>query len=252
LTYNKRHEYFLDGVKVGGVTTILSKAMPKGGLTQWAADCAADYAIEHWDELTGLPITKRVKAIQFAHRDVKTEAAGRGTSIHRYGEALIAGEPVEDPEYLGPAQAYARFADEWKLEPVATETPLCHTRFRYGGRADLWATIGVRDNALALVDLKAGKNVYAETVLQLAAYRHAEIWQPDGPDSEQQLPAVDLMYVAHIGADDVRMLPVDGCDPDPAICRQLRAFLYVQQTARWLDLHGWKGEEPLIGEAERP
>ena len=57
---------------------------------------------------------------------------------------------------------------------------------------------------------------------------------------------VDAVYVAHILPDDVRMLTVTA---DAAAFRQ---FLYVQQTSRWLKAHGFKGEQPLIGDAETP
>jgi hypothetical protein len=238
------HGYTLDGEKIDGVTSVLN-ALPKA-LKQWAADCAANYAVEHWAELGEESLTKRLDKIRFAHVDVVGEAALRGTDIHRYGEILVAGGTVDDPQYLGPAQAYARFLDQWKIDLIATETPVVNLAHRYAGRADLWGHIGVRDDARALIDLKSGKNVYESTVLQCAAYRYADLWQPDGPDSETELPDVDLVYVAHIGVDDVRMLPVQAGKAE------LRAFLYVQQTHHWLDAHGFKGAEPLIGQAERP
>lgn len=247
LTWNGRHEYFLDGAKIDGVTTLLNKALPKS-LTQWASDAAANYALEHWDELATEPITRRLDRIRYAHKDVLSSAALKGTTIHRYGEALVRGEPVEaDPEYLGPARAYARFLERWKIEPVAIETPVFSPRYGYGGRADLWGTVGVRGNARALIDLKTGKAVYESAVLQCAAYRHADLWMPDGtPASTCPLPEVDVVYVAHIRGDDVDMRPITA-GPD-----EFRAFLYVQQTAHWLGAHGYKGPAPLIGEAERP
>jgi hypothetical protein len=244
------HGYTLDGAKVPGVTAILG-ALPKQ-LKQWAADCAANYAVEHWAELTEQPLTKRLDAMRYAHRDVVGAAALRGTTVHRYGEDLVHGRPVEDPEYLGPAQAYARFLDRWQIEPIATETPIASTVHRYGGRPDLWATIGVRDGATALVDLKTGKNVYEDVVLQLAGYRWADLWQPDGPDSETTLEPVELVYVAHIGPDDVRMIPVDMGNPDPGHNPHYRQFLYTLQTHLWLEAHGYRGPEPLLGEAETP
>jgi hypothetical protein len=244
--YGRGHSYNLDGDRVDGVTTILN-ALPKQ-LTQWASDAAANYAVEHWSELAEEPLTKRLDRIRYAHRDLVSAAALRGTRIHGYGERLVGGEAVEIPdEYRGPAEAYARFLDEWQIEPIAVETPLASTRHRYAGTADLWATIGVRDDARALVDLKTGKGVYESTVLQLAAYRYSDLWQPDGPDSEVERGEdddVDLVYVAHVLPDAVRMLPVIA---GPA---EFRAFLYVQQTAQWLARHGFKGDEPLIGDAE--
>lgn len=245
------HGYKLDDHDIDGVTAVLN-ALPKS-LTQWSSDCAANYAVEHWDELTEQPLTKRLDAIRYAHRDVVSAASIRGTKVHKYGEDLVHGRPVEEPEYLGPAQAYAKFLDAWRIEPIATETAICHTAdnchhgYAYGGRPDLWCTIGVRDNLSALVDIKTGKNVFESVVLQLAAYRHADLWQPDGPDSESpDVPKVDLCYVAHIGTDDVSMLPVVAGDAE------LRQFLYVMTTSRWLGAHGYRGDEPLVGEAERP
>jgi hypothetical protein len=239
------HGYTIDGTKVPSVTGITG-VLPKQ-LTQWSSDCAANFAVEHWDELAEQSLTKRLDAIRFAHKDVVGEAAVRGQDVHRYGEPLVRGEAVEIPDELrGPAEAYARFLDAWAIEPVAIETPVASITHRYGGRADLWAKVGARDNALALIDLKTGKNVYESTVLQLAGYRYAEIWQPDGPDSEQPILDVDWVYVAHILPDDVRMLPVSVRESD------FRQFLYAQQTYLWLERHGWKGDEPLIGDQVRP
>lgn len=244
--------YKLDGEPIPSVTTILN-ALPKQ-LKQWAADCAANLAVEKWDELAKLPLTKRLDTIRYAHREVVGEAALRGQEIHSYGEKLVGGVEVEIPdEYRGPAQAYARFLDKWEIEPLATEAPICNVTHRFGGRGDLWATIGKRDGARAYVDLKTGKNVYESTVLQCAGYDGGEIWHPDGQDSEEPYEPVDLVYVAHILPDDVRMLPVRGVGgaPKPGL-PEFREFLYVQQTWRWLDRHGYKGDEPLIEEAERP
>lgn len=243
--HGRGHSYTIDGVKVDGVTTVLN-ALPKQ-LKQWAADSAANYAVEHWAELSEESLTKRLDRIRFAHRDVLSSAALRGTRIHGYGEGLVHGRDVEIPEeYVGPAEAYARFLDEWQIEPVATESPVASIKYGYGGTSDMTATIGVRDGARALVDLKTGKAVYEDVALQLSAYRHAEIWQPDGPDSETDQPPVDLVYVAHVLPDAVRMLPVRAGDPE------FRQFLYVQQTARWLARHGFKGDDPLVGDAVLP
>lgn len=244
--------YKLDGEPIPSVTTILN-ALPKQ-LKQWAADCSANLAIEKWDELAKMPLTKRLDTIRYAHRDVVGEAATRGTDIHGYGEKLVNGETVEIPaELRGPVQAYARFLDKWKIEPIATEVPICNITNRYAGRGDLWGTVGVRDDARCYIDLKTGKNVYESTVLQCTGYDGAEIWQPDGAESEQAYEPVDLVYVAHILPDDVRMLPVRGVGgaPKPGPL-DFRAFQYVQQVYRWLDRHGYKGEDQLILEAERP
>lgn len=244
--------YTIDGEKAAGVTTILN-ALPKS-LAQWAADAAANRAVEEWDELSTMPLTKRIDRIRYAHRDIVGDAAVRGTEIHKLGEQLVTGVEVEiPPEHLGPAQAYARFLDEWEIEPEATEVAVGNLTHRYAGTGDLWATIGVRDGARAYVDLKTGKGIYESVVLQSTAYDNAEVWQPDGPESEAPYVPVDLVYVAHILPDAVRMLPIRGAGglvrPGPV---EFRSFLYVQQVSQWLDRHGFKGDEPLVDEAERP
>lgn len=243
--YGRGHGYQLDGRKVPGVTTILN-ALPKE-LKQWAANCAAEHAVENWDELSGLPLTTRLDRIRYAHKDKLKAAALRGTQIHTLGEGLVKGEAVQVPdEHRGPVEAYARFLDEWQIEPIAVETPLGSDVYGgFGGTADLWGTIGVRDRVRALIDLKTG-NVYESVALQLAAYRFAKWWQPNGPESEcEKSPDdVEVVYVAQIGPDAVRMLPVIAGE------REFRQFAYVMQTHHWLERHGWKGSEPLIGEAE--
>lgn len=249
------HSYDLDGRRIDGVTTAIGKGLPKPALVPWATGAAADFVVEHWDELaTDSPSTKisKIKGAPWALRD---RAALRGTKIHGYGEDLVHGRAVEIPdEYVGPADAYAKFLDEWKIEPIATETPLANTTHRYGGTADLWATIGVRGHAPALIDVKTGKDAYPDVALQLAAYRYADLWQPDGPTSENDdVPDVDLVFVAHVLPDAVRMLPIVA---GPA---EHRAFLYVLQTARWVTQHAervkgedgeWGVRAPLVGRQE--
>jgi hypothetical protein len=244
INHGRGHSYRLDGEKVDGVTTAISTGFPIN-LKQWAADTAANYAVEHWDELAEEPLTRRLDRMRYAHRETLNKAAARGTQIHGYGERLVSGESVEIPDdYLGPAQAYARFLDDWQIEPLATEAPLVSVEHRYAGTLDLVASIGVRAGARALVDIKTGRAVYESVALQAAAYRYADLWQPNGPDSEEPLPPVELVYVAHVGPDSVRMLPIEA---GPAAFRQ---FLYVLETARWIGRHGWQGDAPVIGTAE--
>lgn len=248
----KGRVYKIDGEKVPSVTTILN-ALPKN-LAQWAADSAANYAVENWQQLTEETLTKRLDKIRYAHRDVVNKAALRGTEIHDYGDKLVRGETVEIPqEYAGAAQAWARTIDKWQIEPLATEAAIANLTHGYAGRGDLWGTIGARDGARAYIDLKTGKGLYESVVLQCAGYDGGEVWQPDGPASEGPYVPVDLIYVAHILPDDVRMVPVRGAGGAvrPGVA-EFRQFLYAKQTWHWLDRHGWKGDDQLLGEGERP
>lgn len=249
------HRYVLDDTPATGVTTALKLGLPAPALVGWGINSVADYVLANWAELEAMGPSDKLKAMKrspYAHRD---RAALRGTEIHGHGEALTHGRPVDVPDELrGPVEAYARFLDEWGIEPIATETVLGHTDYGYAGTADLWCVVAARDGARCLVDIKTGKGVYPEAVLQLAAYRYANLWQPDGPDSESaEVPEVDRVYVAHVLPDAVRMVPVAA---DEAA---FRAFLYVLQTARWATRHSeahrqedghYAVDFPLIGEAE--
>ncbi|MET9313805.1 hypothetical protein ABZX12_18490 [Kribbella sp. NPDC003505] len=240
--HGKGHSYRIDGEKAVGVTTALN-AISKPALVDWAARVTAEYAVDNWDELHPLPVAQRLTKLKDARWNTVKEAAVRGTRIHDLGEKVSHGVEVEVPDELrGPVEAYARFLDEWQIEMVATETPVCNTQYKYAGTADGWAHIG-RTGQDVLMDIKTGKGVYSEAALQLAAYRYADLWQPDGPDSETERGPVEAVYVAHILPDTVRLLPVVA-GPD-----EWRTFLYALALHRHQEL---TKEDPLIGEAVFP
>jgi hypothetical protein len=240
--YGRGHGYKIDGAKVPGVTTVID-TLNKPALVSWAARTAAERAVNEWDALTALPLTERLARIQYGARDVTLAAALRGTQIHDLGDKLARGEDVDvPPEHVGPVEAYAKFMDTWGIEVIASETPLASLTHKYAGTTDLWCRVGARDNAVALLDIKTGKGVYDETGLQLAAYRHAEIMQPE-PGVEIPVPPVDLVYVAHVLPDTVRMVPVVADE------RVFRTFLYL--LAVFNERETWS-EWPLVGSAEQP
>ncbi len=237
--YGRNHGYRIDGAKVPGVTTVLG-TLDKPALRNWYARTAAERAVNEWDRLAELPIAERLSYIERGPRDVSRAAALRGNEIHALGEKLVHGvEVAVPPEHYGPVEAYARWLDEWQIQTIATETPLAHTGYGYAGTADLWAKVGVRDDAVCLLDVKTGKGVWNETGLQLAAYRYAEVMQPE-KGVEIPVPAVELVYVAHVLPDTVRTLPVDASDA------VFRDFLYLLQV--WRAVQRWD-EWPLIGAA---
>lgn len=239
--YGRGHGYKIDGHKVPGVTTALG-ILSKDALVGWAARQSATYAVDHWDELAGMGPAQRLDKIEKARWETNHAATARGTEIHALGEKLVHGVEVDVPdEHRGPVEAYARFLDRWGIDPIAAETPLGHSKHYYGGTADLWANVGARDNAPALIDLKTGKGVYDETALQLAAYRFADLCVIDGV--EQSTPEVEHVYVAHILPDAVRLVPV------VADLETFKAFLYALTLYRVRE--GWK-DWPLIGSAVDP
>jgi hypothetical protein len=226
--HGKGHSYQLDGNKVDGVTTILN-SLPKTALIDWAARVTAEAAVDRWDELGAMPPSRRLATLKEAHWNVVKAAQLRGTEIHNLGDRLAHGLPVDvPPEHVGPVEAYARFLDHWDIQMLGTEAPCCNTELSYAGTLDGIGTIGRLGTGPVMIDLKTGF-VGDEAALQVAAYCGCDLWQPNGPDSEQPMPQLEGMYIAKILPDDVLLLPIVD---DPA--RLLLRFRWVMAIHRWL------------------
>src|SRR5271166_6604091 len=119
--YGSGHQYFIDDVKVPGVTTIIGNGFPKPGLTRWAGNTVAEFAVDNWRKLSKMPPSQRLKELSkapYADRD----GAGRlGTKVHGIAERINNGEDVTIPaEIEGRIEQYQRFLIEWNVKPIAT------------------------------------------------------------------------------------------------------------------------------------
>lgn len=267
--HGKGHSYTWQGRRMPGVTTAIGAVLDKPALVAWAANQTASYAVDHWDRLTGLPMLDRYEQLKAARFESNRTAVVAGKRIHDLGERLAHGKTVEVPDTLRPqVEAYARFLDEWDVEVVVTESPAAHSQYRYAGTFDLIAKVGKLDGAQLMLDLKTGKGVYAETALQLTAYRRCdlmltEVEQPPGPRGgkrkpltvEQPMPETIGAGVIHIIGDSegsparVDLLPVDTSDD------VWRSWLYVLELYRtWVQRSDPKSDvfAPPIGEPIYP
>lgn len=236
--------YYRDaaGRRVPGVTTIIGDGLPKPALINWAGNATADAAVNRWDELAELPPAARVDALRRARYEDKDRAANKGTAVHGFAERLIGGEAVQAPDELaGHVEAYARFLDEFAVKPVHVEFSIASYRYGYAGTGDLIADI-THDGKTRrlLMDIKTNRSgIFGETSLQLAAYRFADVLITR--DGEQAMPPVDGCAAIHVRGDGYSLIPVT------AEAEQHRAFLYVQQVARWA-----KESSDLVGAAVVP
>ena len=221
------HSYLLDGEKVQGVTTVLSKSIPKPALIAWAANESAKFAVNQWDELATLPIVDRLERIKNEWRGVRDRAALRGTEVHNLAEKVVHGEEVEVPDHLaGHLEAYIQFLDDFQVVPVLVEKAVFSRSYKYAGTFDLVADInGVR----WLLDIKTNASgVYAETALQLAAYRFADFYIEDDL-SEHAMPEVERTGVIHVTASGYELVPVIANRDEFA------TFCHAIQMANWMD-----------------
>lgn len=255
------HSYLLDGARIPGVTTVIG-ILDKPALVNWAAKESASYAIEHWERLTGLPLLERAAQIEKARYNTNRKAVVKGNRIHALGEKLAHGETVEVPlEIQSQVSAYARFLDTWQLKVFATETPVAHTEWCFGGTFDLIAE--TPRFGRALMDIKTGKGVYSEVALQLNAYAGCdlrlvagEVIGPRGGHktvwTEAPMPPIDSLLVAHVLEDTVELVPVKL---DPAIFEAFLHMLEIYET--WVKRTGWdfrdeESYDPPVGKPVYP
>jgi hypothetical protein len=217
--------YYKDGNgnRIPGVTTILGDGIPKPALINWAANATAEWAVDHFDELTEMTYSQRLKTLQGARYAVTDKAKKKGTVVHGYAERLVKGEKVDGvpDELRGHVEAYVRFLDEFEVEPVVVEASIVSYRYGYAGTLDLIAeltdpTDGERRRLL--LDAKTNeKGIFGETPLQLAAYRYADFYL-DADGKEQPMIEVAGCGAILISSETAQLVP---CQSGP---EQMKSF----------------------------
>lgn len=245
LTFNEAsHRYRLDGKSVKSVTGIIGGGIPKPALAYWAANQAAEAASawaydlkqtgDDW-ALQSIDRESLYETWRKAPWQARDKAAVRGTAVHALAEQLVHGADVDVPDELVPyVDGYARFLDDWEVQPILTEKSVAHRGLWFAGRFDLIASSPyLQDRAPVEIDLKTSNGVYADTAIQCAAYARAEFYVDDSdPDTEHALPDVAATYVAHVTADGTHLFELS---PDRAhIDQSFEAFkaAYAVNT-RW-------------------
>ncbi|AXH49699.1 exonuclease [Gordonia phage Frokostdame] len=224
--------YYVDanGDRIPGVTTILGDGLPKTALINWAANATADYAIDNWDSLSDLPVAERLKKLQGGRYGVTDKAKKRGTEVHGYAERLVHGEKVADvPELLrGHVEAYARFLDQFDVQPIVVEASGVNYTVGYAGTLDLIADLTIPKLGVTrvLADVKTNeKGIYGETALQLAAYRHFEKLLVDG--DEVDMIEVQRCAAIHVTSESAELIPLTVDE------QQWRDFRYAREIRRF-------------------
>lgn len=242
--YGRNHSYYLDGVKLPGVTTILGDGVAKPALVGWGINTTAGYAIDNWEELSELKPSlrlERLKKSPYADRDA---AAKRGTEVHKLAERLAGGHEVDVPDELaGHVDSYVKFLDEHQPEPYLLETACVSlSKWPYAGTFD--AIFDFPGHGRLLCDIKTARSgVFPDNALQLAAYRWATHFaSPDDGWELHPMPRVDGCAVIHVRSDGYDLVPVETGD---AI---LRTFRYAQQMYAWAN----ETSKTVVGEALVP
>lgn len=237
----KNHSYTIDGERVIGVTTALSKGVPKPALPYWAARTVAQQAVdmgaEEWAALRTLGRDAAVAALKSAPWQQRDAAAVRGTNVHAIADKLVHGQEVAVPEHLyGHVEAALAFMTEWKVRPVLTEKVVGSYRYGYAGTFDLVADVA--DGRRILFDYKTSSGIYPETAMQLCAYAMADYFVADDK-TEIPMSEVGIQEIkaVHLRADGYDVRPLEFSE------RVFKCFLSGLHIARASeDMDGWVGE----------
>ena len=220
------HEYYLDGMKVPGVTTIVNGGLPKPALVGWAGNTVAEFAVDNWGSLSKLPPSQRLRQIKGSQYESRDAAGRQGTAIHRIAEKLVKDEPVETipaglDDYIISAKS---FLLDWEVQLVASEIPVFSRSYRYAGTADL---IGRSGSLTYIFDFKSNRSgVYGDAAFQTVAYRKAE-FSLDEYGNEVPLPKIDRCAVVHIRTDGYSVYEVPETDVDAIFVQ----FLHIKEVA---------------------
>lgn len=237
----RNHAYTINGNRAVGVTTALSKGLPKPALMNWAAKCVAEEAV-NLDHDTREELRKQgpqvlIDYLKKAHIRIRDTAAVRGTKVHNIAEKLIKGYEVDVPEELvGHVDSALKFLKDWKVRPLLTERTVGSYQWGFAGTFDLIGELP--DGRRVLFDWKTGASgIWPETALQLAAYRYADAYlAPDGTEIPMKEVGITECKAVWIRADGYDVIPLVT---DGAV---FKAFLHILQVAKAVDvMPQWKG-----------
>jgi hypothetical protein len=232
--YGRNHSYQIDGHKVPGVTTILSKGWPKPALVGWAAREAAEYVAGRREILTQLSDSELVELVKGAPNRKRDEAAVRGTDLHHIATRLAHGEEVEVPDPIrGRVDSYLAFLGDFNPTEALIEVPVFSRRFMYAGTADMLARtrhLGLATSGYVLFDIKtSGSGIYADVALQLAGYGRADFYARSPEWAERPMPPIDHYVAVWVRDDGYDAYEIEVTD------REWQAFRCAAYTTWWTE-----------------
>ena len=173
------------------VTSIIGMK-DKPALVSWAANQAAEYAIEHRDALNQLEPDAAIAAVKGAWRRSRDRAANFGTAVHL---AIETGEmPEEGDPKLGYVLGSIRALNDLGIDVDSQELELVSVQHGYAGTADI---VGGNLNGKVILDWKSGKGLYPEAAMQLVALMECDHYI-NAEDEMVPLPKSDIGYAVRL------------------------------------------------------
>lgn len=204
------HRYKIDGRWAVGVTTAL-KGIPKDdALKRWAARLVAEHAVDNLDKVRAMMAESGPGFAKHFLKELPNQrfkSAGiRGTEVHLLAEKYIRGEEIEYTDEQKPyILGYAAYIEDW--QPTSVHEELVVASREHGIAGTLDSIQDIAGLGRCLVDYKTSNYVYGEHALQVAAYRHMEVYL-DAEGNEHPMVEVDRAFILHIKPHDYQLIPV--------------------------------------------
>ncbi len=171
-------------------------------------------------------VRKRIRAAADAERD---QSADRGSRVHEAAEKRV---PVSraEPDVAPFLAQFYDFLEVSNAKVLSQEGQVFNLRLGYAGSYDL--IVQLPDGRIVVVDIKTGKNIYADHALQLMGYGLGEFV---GWNDRKDMAATQLLQGAHALA--VLHLTEDGWEfVELNVTTELRqAFEAMCLLAHWME-----------------
>ena len=203
----RRYKHPHTGEYAYGVTTISGRYSEgfggDAGLAQWAADTTLRWANDNWSLLGSRSDEQNYRNGRFRWKDHTTHLAQVGTDAHEWIEAdLTGGElPIMWGESLEIAQQWVNFRSHHWIEPTHVEQTVWNHTLGYAGTFDFG---GYLDGIPCMLDVKTGRNLWENNLIQQAAMAKCEVLmtkQADGTWVEEPMPQWDQLGFIHLRPD---------------------------------------------------
>lgn len=174
----KKHFYQIenDDKWLPGVTTVLSAAIPKPALLNWALNMMGDNIRQYLTARDGKPFEKSeidelIKVGKDIYKKKASEAADIGTRAHKAVDEIIKGNsPVIDDDIKVCVEAFTNWHKTSGIEIEIGDSKIASKLFGYGGSLDM---LGFKGKDAILIDLKTSKWIWPEMGYQIASYMQA-------------------------------------------------------------------------------
>lgn len=204
------------------VTNIIGSCTPKPWLTAWSAKLAAEYAVDHYDEvgivLAGSGRPAAVDLIKGSAKRMRELKAEIGTHQHDVVESLVLDVALPElPEHLQDVEiegervdhdvitdGFLQFCEDHDPRFELAEATVANTDFHYAGTLDLVASFPRMivphrpTGRRGCLDVKSGKVLDIGMAAQLAAYRRATVVWVNDQGVKAPMPETDFGAILHL------------------------------------------------------